>query len=61
LPFAELLGRFGLFLAQEFQLFHLPPELDVGRLQGRVAGHVKLGTSLQSLDGQKNQIKIKFY
>lgn len=57
MPFAELLGRFGLFLAQEFQLFHLPPELDVGRLQGRVAGHVKLGTSLQSLDGQKNQIK----
>jgi hypothetical protein len=49
LPFTELLGRFGLFFAEQFQLFNLPSELDVGGLQGRVTSHVKLGTSLQSL------------
>ena len=49
LPFAELLGRFGLLLAQQFQLLHLATQLDVGRLQGRVSRHVQLGAPLQSL------------
>jgi hypothetical protein len=32
LPFTELLSGFGLLLAEQLQLLHLPPQLDVGRL-----------------------------
>ena len=49
LPFTELLSSFGLFLAQQFQLFDLTPQLDVGGLQSRVARYIQFGTALQTL------------
>ena len=55
LPFTELLGGFGLLLAEQLQLLHLPPQLDVGRFQSRVSGNVQFGASLQTLRSQSNR------
>ena len=53
LPFGELLRRLCLLLAEQLELLDLAPQLHVRRLQVRVARHVQLRTTLQTLRTHK--------